>query len=84
MTWLADMGLYDTPAQQYPGGKAAQEKTNHYVTGRDGGRDVDLRRFAVEGMALYGTLIGGKDTDPAFFGSSTPAEQEAMAKAVKG
>ncbi|MHA3023114.1 MSMEG_0569 family flavin-dependent oxidoreductase [Mycobacterium sp. BMJ-28] len=62
MTWLADMGLYDKPAQQYPGGKAAIEKTNHYVTGRDGGRDVDLRRFAVEGMKLYGTLADGKDS----------------------
>ncbi len=61
MTWLADMGLYDKAAQQYPGGKAAIEKTNHYVTGRDGGRDVDLRQFATEGMMLYGTLADGKD-----------------------
>ena len=62
MTWLADMGIYDTPTEQFPGGKAAQEKTNHYVTGRDGGRDVDLRQFAVEGMKLYGHLTDGKDT----------------------
>lgn len=62
MTWLADMGLYDKPAPEYPGGKAAIEKTNHYVTGRDGGRDIDLRRFAAEGMRLYGTLGDGKDT----------------------
>jgi len=62
MTWLADMGLYDKPAPEYPGGKAAIEKTNHYVTGRDGGRDVDLRRFALEGMRLYGTLEAGRDT----------------------
>ena len=61
MTWLADMGVYDRPAQQYPGGQAAIEKTNHYVTGRDGGRDVDLRQFATEGMRLYGTLADGKD-----------------------
>jgi putative flavoprotein involved in K+ transport len=60
MTWLSDMGLYDRAAQQYPGGKAAIEKTNHYVTGRDGGRDVDLRQFAVEGMKLYGALADGK------------------------
>jgi putative flavoprotein involved in K+ transport len=33
-----------------------REKTNHYVTGRDGGRDLDLRRFALEGMRLYGVL----------------------------
>ncbi|GAA2048931.1 MSMEG_0569 family flavin-dependent oxidoreductase [Williamsia deligens] len=56
MTWLADMGLYDTPVAQYPGGAPAREKTNHYVTGRDGGRDVDLRAFALEGMQLYGAL----------------------------
>lgn len=61
MTWLSDMGLYDKPAPEYPGGKAAIEKTNHYVTGRDGGRDIDLRRFASEGMRLYGTLSDGKD-----------------------
>ncbi|AQA02226.1 FAD-dependent oxidoreductase [Mycobacterium sp. MS1601] len=62
MTWLSDMGLYDRAAQQYPGGKAAIEKTNHYVTGRDGGRDVDLRQFAAEGMKLYGALADGKDS----------------------
>lgn len=58
MTWLADMGLYGTPVAQYPGGRVAREKTNHYVTGRDGGRDIDLRQFAVEGMSLYGMLGG--------------------------
>lgn len=62
MTWLADMGLYDKAAGEYPGGKAAIEKTNHYVTGRDGGRDIDLRGFAGEGMRLYGTLTNGKDS----------------------
>jgi len=62
MTWLAEMGLYDTPVQQYPGGLAAREKTNHYVTGRDGGRDIDLRQFATEGMRLYGVLDAGRGT----------------------
>jgi len=62
MTWLSDMGLYDTSVQQYPGGLAAREKTNHYVTGRDGGRDIDLRAFAADGMQLYGTLCEGQGT----------------------
>jgi putative flavoprotein involved in K+ transport len=66
MTWLADMGLYDTPVQQYPGGRAAREKTNHYVTGRDGGRDIDLRQFAVEGMRLYGLMSGAEGTRLSF------------------
>ena len=66
MTWLAEMGLYDTPVRQYPGGLAAREKTNHYVTGRDGGRDIDLRQFAAEGMRLYGVLDGGRGTHLTF------------------
>ncbi|WHU47261.1 MSMEG_0569 family flavin-dependent oxidoreductase [Gordonia sp. L191] len=73
MTWLAEMGLYDTPAQEYHGGKAAREKTNHYVTGRDGGRDIDLRRFALEGMRLYGTLVDGKDSGLRFAPTLTAA-----------
>ncbi|AHC23747.1 MULTISPECIES: MSMEG_0569 family flavin-dependent oxidoreductase [Mycobacteriaceae] len=73
MTWLSDMGLYDRPAAQYPGGKAAIEKTNHYVTGRDGGRDVDLRQFALEGMTLYGSLTDGRDGQLRFAPNLTTA-----------
>ncbi|WP_055477249.1 MSMEG_0569 family flavin-dependent oxidoreductase [Gordonia sp. HS-NH1] len=79
MTWLSDMGLYDTPTQEYPGGRAAQEKTNHYVTGRDGGRDIDLRRFAVEGMKLYGVLTDGKDSTLRFAPTLTAALDRADA-----
>jgi putative flavoprotein involved in K+ transport len=73
MTWLSDMGLYDKAAREYPGGKAAIEKTNHYVTGRDGGRDVDLRQFASEGMRLYGALADGKDSTLRFAPTLTAA-----------
>ncbi|GAA1840802.1 MSMEG_0569 family flavin-dependent oxidoreductase [Microlunatus capsulatus] len=58
VAWLEDMGTYDVPVQQQPGGLAAREKTNHYVTGRDGGRDIDLRAFARDGMRLHGRLLG--------------------------
>lgn len=80
MTWLAEMGLYDTPVQTYPGGVAAREKTNHYVTGRDGGRDIDFRQFATEGMALYGLLDGGSRTSLTFL--PTMADSLAMADSV--
>ncbi|MDF9717656.1 MSMEG_0569 family flavin-dependent oxidoreductase [Nocardioides sp. ChNu-99] len=73
MTWLAEMGLYDTAVAQYPGGVAAREKTNHYVTGRDGGRDIDLRRFAREGMRLYGMLADGRGTRLSFRPTLTAA-----------
>jgi len=56
--WLADMGYYDMPVDQHPLREGVRDNTNHYVTGRDGGRDIDLRRFAKEGMELFGLLEG--------------------------
>ena len=56
--WLADMGYYDMPVHEHPLREGVRDNTNHYVTGRDGGRDIDLRRFAGEGMELYGLLDG--------------------------
>lgn len=56
--WLADMGYYDMPVHEHPLREGVRDNTNHYVTGRDGGRDIDLRRFANEGMELYGLLTG--------------------------
>jgi putative flavoprotein involved in K+ transport len=56
--WLADLGQYDMPVDEHPLGEAVRKKANHYLTGRDGGRDIDLRRFALEGMELYGRLQG--------------------------
>jgi putative flavoprotein involved in K+ transport len=53
--WLWDIGQYAiTVADEGMGRKRSE--TNHYLTGRDGGRDIDLRAFAREGMSLYGRL----------------------------
>lgn len=57
VAWLQDMGHYDLPIEDQPGGLGKRENTNHYVTGRGGGRDIDLRQFALEGMSLYGRLL---------------------------
>lgn len=59
MTWLADMGVYDIPVGAQAAAKRAA--TNHYVTGRDGGRDIDLRAFAAQGMGLHGRATGIAD-----------------------
>lgn len=56
--WLAEMKYYDMPVDAHPLREGVRDNTNHYVTGRDGGRDIDLRRFAAEGMELYGLLVG--------------------------
>src|SRR5277367_4131515 len=56
VAWLADMGYYDMPVERHPLREGVRDNTNHYVTGRGGGRDIDLRKFAAEGMKLYGQL----------------------------
>jgi putative flavoprotein involved in K+ transport len=59
--WLADMRYYDMPVEQHPLREGVRDNTNHYVTGRDGGRDIDLRKFALEGMELFGVLEDFRD-----------------------
>jgi putative flavoprotein involved in K+ transport len=56
--WLADMGYYEMPVTAHPLREGVRDNTNHYVTGRDGGRDIDLRNFALEGMELFGRVTG--------------------------
>lgn len=56
--WLDEMGYYELTVENHPNQESVHEKTNHYVTGRDGGHDLDLRQFALEGMRLYGLLSG--------------------------
>jgi putative flavoprotein involved in K+ transport len=55
--WLADVGQYDITIE-HDGMTKKKHDTNHYLTGRDGGRDIDLRKFALEGMELYGRMSG--------------------------
>ena len=55
--WLQLMGYYDIPVDEHPLREGVRDKTNHYVTGRDGGRDIDLRLRATQGMQLYGRLL---------------------------
>jgi putative flavoprotein involved in K+ transport len=77
VTWLADMGYYDMPVEQHPLREGVRDNTNHYVTGRDGGRDIDLRKFASEGMELYGVLRDLNGADLAFDTNLTKALDEA-------
>jgi putative flavoprotein involved in K+ transport len=57
VAWLHDSGHYRMPIDEHPQGLAARKEANHYVTGRDGGRDIDLRTFARDGMTLHGRLV---------------------------
>jgi putative flavoprotein involved in K+ transport len=50
------MGYYDRAISDFADADAVRFRANHYVTGRDGGHDIDLRAFATQGMRLYGRL----------------------------
>ena len=54
--WLDNMEYYKMPVEQHPLREGVRDNSNHYVTGRDGGRDIDLRHFAEQGMELYGLI----------------------------
>lgn len=57
VAWLEDMGYYRRGIDEFADADAVRFRANHYVTGRDGGRDIDLRAFARDGMRLYGRLV---------------------------
>jgi putative flavoprotein involved in K+ transport len=56
VAWLDDMGYYNRAISDFADADAVRFRANHYVTGRDGGHDIDLRAFARAGMRLYGRL----------------------------
>ena len=65
--WLYEAGHYDITIRDHPDPFKALTQTNHYMSGRDGGKEIDLRRFHVEhGVELYGTLADMKGTRLSF------------------
>jgi putative flavoprotein involved in K+ transport len=75
--WLNDLGFYELTVDRHPLGDAARHKTNHYMSGRDGGHEIDLRRFALQGVKLYGTLADIQRTQAAFLPDLTQNLDEA-------
>ena len=61
VAWLDELGYYDLDVADHPLKEGIRARPNHYVTGRDGGRDIDLRAFARDGMQLYGRLVDVRD-----------------------
>lgn len=58
LAWLDEMGHYRRGIDEFADADEVRLRANHYMTGRDGGRDIDLRAFARDGMRLYGRLAG--------------------------
>ena len=83
--WLEQMGYYDLPIDEPPQKEKVRTKTNHYVTGRDSGREIDLRRFALEGMQLYGSLTNISSGNLQFRGNlkQNLDQADAVAESIK-
>ena len=83
--WLDQMGYYDLSIEDHPQKETVRNKANHYVTGRDGGREIDLRHFALEGMNLYGRLKTVTQTTIEFEHNlkQNLAQADAVAESIK-
>jgi putative flavoprotein involved in K+ transport len=66
LAWLEEMGHYDKGITEFADADEVRVRANHYMTGRGGGRDIDLRAFALQGMRLYGHLRGVDGTRATF------------------
>ena len=80
--WLWDVGQYEITVE-HDGMGRKREDTNHYLTGRDGGRDIDLRAFARRGMALSGRLAAIAD-GKLFFQPNLKAHLDAADRVYNG
>jgi putative flavoprotein involved in K+ transport len=57
LEWEDASGFYETPVDEHPDGRAIRFKPNPHLSGRDGGRTIDLRRLALDGVRLHGRLL---------------------------
>ncbi|NBD27266.1 flavin-containing monooxygenase [Paenibacillus glycinis] len=55
MRWASELGMYDQPAGLL-GSPAEKFASSPYVSGRNRGEDIHLRRFALDGITLLGRL----------------------------
>ncbi|MEU9339661.1 MSMEG_0569 family flavin-dependent oxidoreductase [Streptomyces sp. NPDC048278] len=85
VAWLDDMGHYARSIDGFEDADAVRLRVNHYVTGRDGGRDIDLRAFARDGMRLYGRLtdVEGPDLEFAADLRTNLDHADAVAESIK-
>jgi putative flavoprotein involved in K+ transport len=66
LEWEAATGYFDLPVDQHPKGRAIRFKPHPHLSGRDGGRTIDLRRLALDGVKLHGRLLDAEDTGVRF------------------
>ncbi len=66
LEWEDATGFFELPVDEHPKGHAIRFKPHPHLSGRDGGRTIDLRRLALDGVRLHGRLLDAEDTQVRF------------------
>ena len=58
LDWDIVTGYFDLRVDDHPNGEAIRFKAHPHLSGRDGGRTIDLRQMALDGVRLHGRVLG--------------------------
>ena len=77
--WSKLTGLFEMPVEKHRLGPAVRFQKQPLASGRDGGRNINLRQFALDGVKLHGRLIEA-DGYQVSFGHDLAENLDAMDK----
>ncbi len=66
LEWEVVIGSFEIPVDEHRKGRAVRFKPHPHLSGRDGGRTIDLRRLALDGVKLHGRLVDAEETQVRF------------------
>lgn len=66
LAWEVETGYFEVTVDDHPKGPAIRFKPHPHLSGRDGGRTIDLRRLALAGVRLHGRLLDAQGTRVSF------------------
>lgn len=83
MHWFKVAGLMEVPIDEHPDGRGIRFRPHPHLSGRDGGRTIDLRRLALNGVKLHGRVVNAEGYEVSFaddLATSLDAADEACRK----
>lgn len=80
--WLKETGFIELPLTEHPEGPESRFSANPHVSGRDGGKELDLREFGQSGVHLVGRFSGA-DGSTVRFASDLEQRIEAADEACR-
>ncbi len=66
LEWEVATGYFELPVDDHPKGRSIRFMPHAHLSGRDGGRTIDLRRLAQNGVKLHGRVLDAEGTQVRF------------------